>query len=173
MREDHWEFRPTHKLWMAANHKPVIRGTDRAIWRRVKLVPFLVTIPDADQDKDLPAKLTAEMPGILAWAVRGCLDWQQQGLNEPDEVRAATTEYRTEMDVVGAFLAERCIEGNDYTVRAALLYVEYTRWCESNGEYALNLRRLGLAMTERGFQRFKNNGVWYRGIKLNEVYSEF
>src|SRR5690606_33658354 len=80
MKEDYWEFEPTHKIVLATNHKPQIRGTDHAIWRRVHLVPFTVTIPDDQQDRDLPSKLRGELPGILAWCVRGCLEWQQIGL---------------------------------------------------------------------------------------------
>jgi putative DNA primase/helicase len=166
MREDHWEFRPTHKLWMAANHKPTIWGTDHGIWRRVKLIPFVVTIADADQDKELPAKLAAERAGILAWSVRGCLDWQLAGLGEPDEVKAATAEYRAEMDVLGAFLADCCIESPKFKAKASTVYAAYVGWCKTNGEYAVNQRRFGLAVTERGIERYTSNGIWYRGLGL-------
>jgi putative DNA primase/helicase len=166
MREDHWQFNPTHKLWMAANHKPQIRGSDHGIWRRVKLVPFTVTIPDADQDKGLPAKLKAERAGILSWAVRGCLDWQREGLGEPDAVRDATAEYRGEMDIIGAFVAEWCVEGKAFAARASSVYAAYARWCQANGEYAVNQRRFGLAISERGIERYTNDGVWYRGLGL-------
>lgn len=167
MREDFWEFLPTHKLWMAANHKPQIRGTDHGIWRRVKLIPFDVTIAVADQDKKLPDKLKAERPGILAWAVRGCIDWQQHGLGEPDEVKAATAAYRAEMDVLGMFMAECCIEGQGRKVKASRLYATYDWWCKANGEYAVNQRRFGMAIAERpGIKRYANNGSWYRGVGL-------
>ena len=82
MREDFWEFRPTHKVFLATNHKPVITGTDHAIWERIRLIPFTVTIPKEQRDTTLPDKLLAELPGILAWAVQGCLTWQQEGLGE-------------------------------------------------------------------------------------------
>ena len=83
MRQNFFSFQPTHTIWLAANHKPVIRNTDVAIWRRIRLVPFDVVIPPQDRDSDLPDKLKAELPGILAWAVRGCLEWQEQGLAAP------------------------------------------------------------------------------------------
>ncbi|HLI51013.1 MAG TPA: phage/plasmid primase, P4 family, partial [Thermomicrobiaceae bacterium] len=86
MRAEWFEFSPTFKLWLATNHKPVIRGTDHAIWRRIRLIPFTVTIAEADQDKELPAKLRAEMPGILRWAIDGCLSWQRDGLGVPEAV---------------------------------------------------------------------------------------
>src|SRR5207249_4861041 len=98
MRQDFFEFQPTWKIFLAANHRPTVRGTDHAVWRRIKLVPFEVTIPKDEQDKHLLTKLRAEWPGILAWAIRGCLDWQREGLGEPDEVRAATAAYRAQQD---------------------------------------------------------------------------
>lgn len=168
MRENFWEFPPSHKIFLAANHKPQIRGTDHGIWRRVKLVPFEVTIADADQDKELPDKLKAERAGILAWAVRGSLDWQRDGLSEPEEVKAATDEYRREMDALGAYLAERVIEGQGLKAKASLVYTDFQYWCDANGEFKLNQRRFGLALTERGFERYKNNGTWYRGFRLRE-----
>lgn len=105
---EYFDFRPSFKLWLAANHKPVIRGTDYAIWRRIHLIPFSVQFEGENKDKELPAKLLAELPGILAWAVRGCLAWQREGLAPPEIVQAATEEYRKEMDQFGNWLAERC-----------------------------------------------------------------
>lgn len=93
MREDFWEFPATHKIWLAANHKPTVRGIDLGIWRRIKLLPFTVVIPDDQQDKDLPVKLLDELPGILAWAVEGCRQWLVDGLREPACVRSATGDY--------------------------------------------------------------------------------
>jgi len=107
MREDFWEFRPTHKLFLAGNHKPNVRGTDDGIWRRIRLIPFMVTIADGKKDKDLPAKLEAEAAGILAWAVRGCVEWQRIGLGDPMAVREATAEYRKDSDLLGDFCSSR------------------------------------------------------------------
>jgi putative DNA primase/helicase len=125
MREDFWEFQPTHKVFLATNHKPVITGTDTAIWERIRLIPFTVTIPKDERDTTLPDKLHAELPGILAWAVRGCLAWQQDGLGEPDEVQQATAGYRTEMDVLGQFISECCLVGPHYRTKADKLYDAY------------------------------------------------
>jgi putative DNA primase/helicase len=102
MREDYWEFSPTHKIILSTNHRPEVRGTDHAIWRRIRLIPFDVTIPDDEQDARLPEKLAAELPGILAWCVRGCLAWLEIGLNPPDPVSRATDGYRREQDSIGA-----------------------------------------------------------------------
>jgi P4 family phage/plasmid primase-like protien len=129
MRQDFFEFDPTHKIVLAANHKPVIRGTDHAIWRRIKLVPFEVTIPKEEQDTHLLQELREELPGILAWAVRGCLEWREHGLGEPDEVTNATNAYRSEMDVLAAFIEDECVVHEKARVQAAKLHEVYAAWC--------------------------------------------
>lgn len=166
MREDFWEFKPTHKLILATNHRPDIRDTTHSTWRRVKLVPFTVVIPDDDQDHDLPRKLRTEASGILAWAVEGCLEWQADGLAEPEAVKLATTEYRSEQDIIGAFVEECCRTDPNERERAGVLYKCYRDWCEQNGEKSVNQTRFGKALSERGFDRETSNGVWYRGIAL-------
>lgn len=154
MREDFWEFSPTHKIWLAANHKPIIRGTDWGIWRRVKLVPFTVRIPDDKQDKMLPDKLRAELAGILNWAVLGCIEWQSEGLGEPEAVRRATSSYRSDMDILGLFLDENCVIGDEHEVAAGALYANYKAWAERQGErHPLTQQTFGGALTERGFTR--------------------
>jgi putative DNA primase/helicase len=153
MRQDFFEFDPTHKVFLAANHKPTIRGTDHAIWRRIKLVPFDVTIPKAEQDPRLFEKLQAELSGILAWAIRGCLEWCRDGLGEPEEVRAATEGYRAEMDVLAAFIEERCVEYPDATATAKALWDAYKGWTGESGEDHGTQRRFGMRLTERGFER--------------------
>jgi putative DNA primase/helicase len=170
MREDPWQFNPTHKAILVTNHKPEIRGTDEGIWRRQRLIPFTVCIPENRQDKDLSAKLLGELPGILAWCVRGCLDWQRSGLQTPREVLAATAQYRKEQDVVGAFIAERCRVYPTARCSAAQLYSAYCQWCRQNGEPEVPQRGFGLALTERGFSRFKKNGVWYRGLTMKKAH---
>src|SRR3712207_8052857 len=110
MREDLWEFDPTHTVIVAANHKPEVRGTDHGIWRRIKIVPWEVSIPDSERDPKLPEKLETELEGILAWCVRGAVEWQREGLSEPEAVRSQTDEYQKEMDVLANFIYERCVE---------------------------------------------------------------
>jgi P4 family phage/plasmid primase-like protien len=150
MRQDFWEFDPTHKVFMAVNHKPEIRGTDIAIWRRIRLIPFTETIPPAEQDKKLPEKLRAERSGILAWAVEGCLEWQREGLQPPDEVRKATGQYRSEMDVIGAFLQDECDLDAGHRVSFTELYARYEQWCEEGGERAETRRKFNARLKERG-----------------------
>ncbi|MDP9475869.1 MAG: phage/plasmid primase, P4 family [Actinomycetota bacterium] len=168
MREDFWEFDSTHKIIMAVNHKPVIRGTDLGIWRRIHLVPFNETIPPEEQDKRLPEKLRAELAGVLAWAVEGCLEWQREGLKPPAAVRAATDEYRREMDTLAVFISERCVEGPNLSVQAKPLYEAYTGWCEENGERYETSKQFYQQLTERGYEKQKDGSgrVRYYGLTL-------
>jgi putative DNA primase/helicase len=153
-----FEFHPEFKIWLAANHKPVIRGTDYAIWRRVRLIPWTVRIPDEEQDKTLLDKLKCELPGILKWAVEGCLKWQEEGLQAPDEVIQATEKYRSEMDVLAGFLEDRCIIDKNTQVSVAQFFNEYLQWCERNGEKPESKRSIHFRMTERGFDQYRGTG---------------
>lgn len=146
-----FEFKPTHKIYLAANHKPEIRGTDHAMWRRIRLVPYLVTIPDDEQDKQLPDKLLAEAPGILAWMVQGCLDWQAHGLKPPQAVVEATESYRNEMDALGEFIADRCVLFPGAQGSCKELYDAYSEWAGENGEKdVISKKMFTLRLLERG-----------------------
>jgi P4 family phage/plasmid primase-like protien len=168
MREDFWEFEPTHTVFLATNHKPEVRGTDHAIWRRIRLVPFEVTIPEGEKDKRLSAKLRKELPGILAWVVRGFLDYQRGGLGEPEEVKAATQGYRSEMDVLAAFIEDRCVEHPNAKVASAGLYSAYRDWCQQGGEAEISQTKFSLRLKERGFAKEKDGLVFWYGIGLRD-----
>lgn len=168
MRADFFEFTPTHTVFLAANHRPEVRGTDLGIWRRIKMVPFDVTIPKEERDPALPAKLRAELSGILRWAVEGCLLWQSEGLGEPEEVKAATAEYKAEMDVLAGFIEERCVTGPGAWAKFADLYAEYEKWAQESGEIAEKKRTFGSRLKERGFSPANGAGnvAIRRGIAL-------
>jgi phage/plasmid-associated DNA primase len=171
MRQDFFEFYPTHKIFLAANHKPIVRGTDYAIWRRIKLVPFEVTIPEKERIPfaKMLAMLKAEWPGILAWAVQGCIKWQAQGLGTPTEVTKATQAYREEMDIIGDFIDEHCIIDANAKAKASTLYATYKTWCDANGEHALTQKVFGSRLTERGFERKREKaGYFWLGIGILE-----
>ena len=174
MREDFWEFLPTHKIVLATNHKPEIRGTDHAIWRRIRLVPFEVTFADEEQDKDLPAKLRAEGPGILAWLVRGAVEWHQSRLQDPPEVLAATEDYRQESDTIGDFLAECCLTGDTlYKAMGGVLYDAYKDWIKREGRGdPISGTAFGLRMAERFKKVRQATGVWYVGLGLKDDRKE-
>jgi putative DNA primase/helicase len=126
-----FNFLPTHKLWIYGNHLPDVRGNDYGIWRRMRLIPFQVQIPDAEKDPKLLDKLLRESSGILNWAIKGCLEWQKSGLGTPPTVAEATAEYREEEDEIGEFIAERCVPGGK--VERGELYEQYRFWAESAG----------------------------------------
>jgi putative DNA primase/helicase len=167
--QEHFEFYPTFKIWLAVNHKPTIQGTDHAIWRRIRLIPFTVTIPEPERDKRLMEKLLAELPGILRWAVKGGLAWQQEGLEPPLAVKEATGRYRAEMDTVAQFILERCITGPDEQVSTGDLYAEYAGWCAQVGEQALSPKAFAGVLREQGFtpSRTKKERLW-RGLALHQ-----
>lgn len=165
-----FEFTPTFKLLVATNHRPVVRDTSFAMWRRIRLVPFTVTIPPEEQDRELPLKLRDELPGILRWAVDGCLAWQRDGLGVPDEVRAATESYRRESDWLSDFVEARCTEAPAEQATTGGLYKAYVAWCESLEERPVSKHAFGRALTERGVQSIRTN-AWrgWQGIGLREV----
>lgn len=167
-----FEFTPEFKLWMGTNHKPVIRGTDTGIWRRVHLIPFTVTIPEEKTDRHLLQHLRAELPGILHWAVEGCLLWQREGLKQPKAVEDATKEYRSEMDVISAFLDDCCVIGAGRE-KTRDLYQAYCKWATENNEYVMSNRKFGNEMAKR-FERVKSNGIrYYAGLILNSEFCPY
>jgi len=165
--QESFEFQPQFKIWLAANHKPEIRGTDHAIWRRIRLVPFNVTIPALERNAHLDAELRSELPGVLAWAVEGCLAWQREGLGEPLAVKEATADYKDEMDALAEFFVDRCEVGEHYQATAGELFAAYESWCQSNGEPKQSQRWLGLRLKERGFEQSKSkHSRFWKGIGL-------
>jgi P4 family phage/plasmid primase-like protien len=163
-----FSFRPEFKLWLSTNNKPVIRGTDDAIWDRIRLIPFAKRFEGAEADPRLPEKLRAETPGVLAWMVQGCAEWRRGGLSEPEKVAAATTGYRAEMDALAAFIDEECIVRPEAWCKFADLYTSYTRWCEESNEQPEKKRRFADSLTERGFESDNGakNVAIRRGIAL-------
>ena len=169
MHQDTFEFRPEFKVWLSTNHKPVITGTDLGIWRRIRMIPFAVKIPDAERDGAFKTRLRepAALAGILNWALEGVLLWQREGLKPPAAVAEATQAYREEMDVLAAWLADCCIVKKVAEASAADLYRSYVQWREQNGERPETQTSFGLRLTERGFERVKRrNGIFWLGIGL-------
>lgn len=162
-----FEFKPQFKLWIAANNKPVIRGSDIGIWRRIRLIPFGVTIPEDKVDKNLPSKLKCEYPAILRWIWEGALMWKLEGLGTARKVEESTQEYRMEMDSVATFLEERTTENPAGRVKASELYAAYKHWCEEAGRLAKSATKFGLEAAKR-FPKEKNHGIiMYIGLVLS------
>jgi putative DNA primase/helicase len=167
--KEFFEYRPVFKLWLATNHKPQVRGTEDAIWRRIRLVPFEVVIPPAERDPQLKTKLLGEAEGILAWAVQGCLKWRRNGLGMPEEVRAASSAYRAEMDVLAGFISDECVVDERLTAKAGELYRAYRLWCEANGEPPATQTSFGLKLAQRGYRAGRNaKGRHWIGLGLLE-----
>jgi len=152
MRKEWFEFKPECKIWLGTNHKPIIRGTDNAIWNRIRLIPFTVTSPKEEQDKSLPDKLKAESSGILAWGVRGLLLYRQEGLSMPEEVTKATAEYRQEMDDLQSFIDDRSVIDSGTSEKTGELYQAYLKWCDSTKEKPIGQKAFGMRLSERGFE---------------------
>jgi putative DNA primase/helicase len=164
---DYFSFAPTHKLWLGTNHKPTVFGTDEAIWRRIVLIPFTVTIPKAERDRDLNERLRRELPGILNWAVEGCLEWQRYGLGQSSNIRHASATYREDSDVFGDFLEECCKTGDRIEGVSAHLYAAWKSWATDNGLKIMSAKSFGLKLAERGFEPTKVNGQrGWRGIAI-------
>jgi putative DNA primase/helicase len=166
---DPFTFAPTHKIVLATNHRPEIVGTDHAIWRRLALIPFEVTIPEDEQvDQDvLLARFIGEAPGILNWAIAGCLAWQNDGLQRPDAVAVATRAYRAEMDAIGDFLADKCILRPNAKAKAGELYSLYSYWATSNGVEQVKQRAFGSALAARGLTSTRTSDArWWNGVGI-------
>jgi putative DNA primase/helicase len=186
LHKEFFEFKPTGKLWIYGNAKPVIRGSDDGIWRRIRLVPFterFYSPDDADYDPkgpqadpDLAKQLEAELPGILAWLVDGCLLWQRDGPGMPQAVQQATQRYRQEMDVVGAFLEECCVvlpERPDIKAPTSEIYAAYLKWCSADrGEVPLKSVAFNQLVEKHGVVKKRSTAgkyYWY-GLGLLDQY---
>lgn len=173
---DEFEYEPEFKIWVGTNHKPVIRGTDVGIWRRIRLIPFEVNIPKEKIDKSLKYKLRKELPQILKWAVDGCLKWQKDGLTMPKCVEKATGEYKAEMDLLATF-CEACIEidyENGERVAAADLFTVYSNWANSNNEYAMPSRKFFVEIAKKLPEKKRGGqGMFYTKINLTEYAKGF
>lgn len=173
---DEFEYEPEFKIWIATNHKPVIRGTDVGIWRRIRLIPFEVNIPKDRVDKGLKYKLREEMPQILHWAVDGYKLYMQEGLEMPSRVRKATEEYKSEMDLLQTF-TDACIV-IDYTVPKGVpaneLYSAYVRWAERNNEYVMTSRKFFTEIGKKLPEKKRDaRGIVYGQIRLLEGEKSF
>jgi putative DNA primase/helicase len=170
MRQNYFTFQPEFKIWLVANDRPRVRGTDDAFWRRVRVIPFTVEIPESERDKQFPDKLRKEWPGILAWAVRGCLKWQAKGLLSPTAVSEATTEWHRDMDHLTKFFNEILVHAPAVRVASSQLFSRYETWCTHNGETSLKIQAFNALMHEKYdliHKRIKGHS-WWRGVKFKD-----
>ncbi|NJD58547.1 MAG: hypothetical protein FIA98_04010 [Anaerolineae bacterium] len=166
-------FEPSHKIWLYGNHKPKVEGTDLGFWRRIRVVPFPVTIPDDVKRPmgELMDTFGKEMPGILNWAILGCVFWKNDGLQMPKAVKQATIEYRTEQDQVMQFITENCEQHPDFSIEKDKFYTAWRNWCQEQGEDELRKHSkiwVTNRLKEHGFLSGKDGNKSYLGLKIRE-----
>jgi putative DNA primase/helicase len=168
LHQEFFDFPPTHRIIIRGNHKPAINGTDEGIWRRLRLVPFTVSIPADEQDRHLLAKLQTELPGILNWALEGCREWQRDGLKPPAIITDAVRAYREESDTLGRFIDEQCNVQKLAQVKSSALFKRYQQFCEEAAERRIPAKDFPAEMQRRGFKwkRTKAGGL-FEGVELN------
>ena len=168
MRQDFFTYTPSFKLLIAGNHRPALRGVDEAIRRRMNLIPFAVRIPTAERDPDLPEKLVAEWPGILKWAIAGCLEWQRTGLCPPAAVTEATEEYLSTEDAPANWLTECCTQQGTHHSASSDLFKSWKSWAEAAGEFPGSQKGFTQKLVGRGFEqrRLSDGKAGFIGIGL-------
>lgn len=164
MRRDFFTFAPRFKLMFAGNHRPGLRHVDEAMRRRINLVPFRVTIPPDQRDPSLPEKLRAELPGILLWALEGCIEWQENGLQPPASVREATDDYLSDEDTLEQWLEETITSDAGGFVRVADLHGSYQTWAKTYGERFMGIKRFSQVIQDRGYVRGRHPKDRARGF---------
>lgn len=174
LHKDYFEFDPQFKVFFTTNHKPIVKGTDEGIWRRIKLIPFLAFIPEEKRDAKLPVKLKEEASGILNWMVEGCLMWQREGLKPPSTIEASGKEYREEMDLLLPFIIESCNINPLSKVELKDLHAEYRHYCADNGDFELKKRTFTRELENKGYKKERGtaNKTFIHGIELNEVVTK-
>lgn len=163
---EEFEFQPEFKLWVSTNHKPIIRGTDIGVWRRIHLIPFNVQIPESKVDRQLKYKLEGELTGIFRWAVDGCLLYRKEGLRMPKVMQDSVKEYHREMDVLSAFIEDCCTEGKGLSVQSSQLYAAYLKWAEQGKEYTMSATKFSMEIAKR-YEKVKlRSGIHFNGLAL-------
>lgn len=167
LHANEFEFTPKFKVWMATNNRPIIRGTDKGIWRRIRLIPFEREFTEEEVDLDLTSKLLAESDGILQWMLKGLEMWQKERLGMCEKILMANKEYRQEMDVVSTFI-EECVNNSlGKEVKASELYQHYKNYCLQNGFFVLTSTKFGRELDNKGYiKTHKRTGKYYQNISM-------
>lgn len=164
-----FEFTPVFKLWIACNYKIGVRGTDKGIWRRMRLIPFEAEFEGKNDDKGLEARIKNEFPQILGWAIKGCLEWQEEGLPMPERIQRATNEYRDEMDIIRSFCKDNLKARPLGKVKASAMFKAYREWARVGNEYIMSQSKFGLEMAKKYRKQNINGYIYYVGCELKEV----
>ena len=171
--QDSFTYYPEYKIWLFTNYKPRIVGTDEGIWDKVIFVPFKRYFAPEERDRGLLEKLKEELPGILQWAIRGCLEWQKQGLNVPESLKQATEDYRREQNVLGHFVEDELIENDKLKAACGQMYEHYKGWADKNGEYQMTATEFKERMEQRyGEPKRTSAGKFWMGVGIKKLLSE-
>lgn len=175
LHQEFFTYMPTFKIWIRGNHKPVIVDESEGAWRRIRLIPFENQVHPDNVDFDLERKLLSEKEGILAWMVRGCLLWQKEGLKPSRVISDHSNLYRSECDILGEFLAERCITGKTERATQKDIWGEWQSWAREYNYYSGTKKTLTRKLSDRGIT---NNGYIgkeraYIGLRKKETSSNF
>jgi len=176
MRQDFFTYQPQFKLFLIGNHRPGLRNIDEAIRRRLHLIPFDVRIPPTERDPDLPEKLRHEWPGILDWAIDGCVAWQRERLSPPAAVCAATADYISAEDTLENWIHERCRAIGYGSAETSRLFKDWQAWAIAAGEKPGSLKRFSQNMEKKGYRKTLTPGTnrsAFEGIDLNDVHPAF
>ena len=157
----HVSFKPVGKIVLATNNRPEIRGADEGIWRRIREIPFNRQFKEVEQDKQLMSHLVKELPGILNWAIEGCLKWQSEGLTAPEAVMDSGADYRSEMDTVAGFISDECYTEPTARHGVGSLYEQYTGWCKAQGKQPRTIIQFGKSLSAQGYEKKKDSSGWY------------
>lgn len=162
-----FEYRPCFKIAIVGNHKPLIRGMDTGIWRRLHMMPFNKTFAVHEQDPNLVQKLKCELSGILNWAIKGATAWQQsKRLHTPQVMLEEVNAYRSESDIIGLWLAEKCTVNHGLKESAAALYLDYGNWCKTNGHHPSSQTIFGRRLSARGYTKTPGSKIIWHGLQL-------
>lgn len=171
--QDSFTYYPEYKIWLFTNYKPRIVGTDEGIWDKVIFIPFKRYFAPEERDHRLLETLKAELPGILQWAINGCLEWQQRGLDVPECLKQATEDYRREQNVLGHFVEDELIENGKLKAACGQMYEHYKSWADKNGEYQMTATEFKERMAQRyGEPKRTSAGKFWMGVGIKQLLSE-
>ena len=168
MRGDLFDFQPTAKILIAGNHKPQLRSVGEEMKRRIHLIDFPTSIPEAERDRDLNEKLRLEYPQILNWMIEGAIKWNQQGLKRPESIMQATNEYLADEDGYSTWMQENCVIGSGEKCAIHIAYQSFQSWCDSTGEYCPSQKRFAQRLVEKGYSRVKSGVQSFEGFSMKE-----
>jgi putative DNA primase/helicase len=176
LRQEYFDFHPECKIWLASNHKPLVKEFSLGFWRKIRLIPFKIVIPEEERILQYDKILLEEKEGILNWILEGYKKWKEEKLKTPEEIKEATAAYKDQMDVLAEFIEECCIENRQVRTTTKELYRAYKGWCEENNEKEIVKKVFGRRLEERGYKSVRFGSPiqkrGWQGIELKNKTEE-